>query len=143
MTTLAFDGKILAADTRVTTSSGMVFGNTEKIISLDDGRLLAGCGSISVLHAVASWLNGGEKPKLEDGESFEGILINAGGSGHIAQEITNEMRLYPACIPWASGTGEQFAMTAMRCGKNAAEAVEVAMQLDIYSGGNVQIRVVS
>lgn len=48
------------------------------------------------------------------------------------------LRCFPACVPWAGGTGETIAMTAMRCGKTAQEAVELACEMDIYTSGPLQ-----
>lgn len=39
---------------------------------------------------------------------------------------------------WAEGTGAPHAITAMDCGKSAAQAVQMAIKRDIYSGGRIQ-----
>lgn len=135
MTTIAFDGKTLAADSLVC-SGDMRFGHADKIIRLEDGRLLAGCGNPAVLHAVVAWLNGGEEPKFRDGEAFQGIVVHPDGR---AEEISGNFRLWPACVPFAAGSGEPFALVAMRLGKSAAEAVAVACEFDTRSAGPVQV----
>ena len=129
MTTLAFDGKILAADTLVT-ADGMAFGHAKKIFKLKDGRYFAFCGSFALELAIIEWLNGGEVPSILDQEGLGGIVIDKDGK---AYEFNRSFRLYPACIPWAGGSGEQIAMTAMKCGKTAVQAVKVACSLDIHS----------
>jgi len=136
MTTIAFDGFTLAADTLIT-NGDCVFGELEKIHVLDDGRLFAAAGAMDVVFAVKDWLNGGEKPEIKDNDTFIGIVISAEDNGYVANEISAKLRLFPACIPWAGGTGEPYALTAMKCGKEAREAVEIACKMDIRSGGKV------
>jgi ATP-dependent protease HslVU (ClpYQ) peptidase subunit len=133
MTTIAYDGKTLAADTLVT-SGDHKFGTATKIHKLDDGRVIAASGTSDFIHAVVTWLNGGDKPEMKEGDRFLGIVVYPSGE---AKELSEQLRLFPACIPWATGSGEAYALTAMKCGKNAREAVEIAIQIDIYSGGQV------
>lgn len=70
MTTCAWDGTTLAADTR-NTVGGLQFQST-KAVRLKDGRLFAGSGAAEDSEAVRMWLDGGEKPTVKD---FVGILI--------------------------------------------------------------------
>jgi hypothetical protein len=128
MTTIAFDGKTLATDSLVS-SSGIVFGLVNKIHKLKDGRHVAFCGDFAPTPELIAWLNGGDKPELGDNESVGGIVVGPLG----AFEISASLRLFPACIPWAGGSGEVIAMTAMRCGKTAAQAVEIACTTDLTS----------
>jgi hypothetical protein len=137
MTTIAFDGKILAVDSQITDGS-FVFGFSNKIFYLKDGSIVALCGSLSLYDEVIEWLNGGEKPIIYDGDSLNGIMIKDG----IAFEISSKLRVFKTCIPWAGGSGQNIALTAMKCGKNAKEAVELACELDIYSGFPVVSEVV-
>lgn len=131
MTTIAYDGRVLAADSLVTCGT-MRFGHTEKIIKLNDGRYFAMAGSIELSALIASWLNGEtEKPELKADDKCNGIVVSPNGK---AFELSNSLRIFPACIPWAGGSGDQVAMTAMRCGKDAEAAVRLACEMDIYSG---------
>ena len=134
MTTIAYDGITLATDSLITSGS-LKFGYCEKIFKLKKGRYLACAGSLEILPLVVAWFNGGPEVDLVDTDKITGIVVNGDGS---AMDISNELRVFPACIPWSGGTGEEIAMTAMRCGKNAAEAVAMACELDINSGGDVQ-----
>lgn len=45
-------------------------------------------------------------------------------------------------LPIAIGTGTPYAMGAMLAGADAVKAVEICSQLDIYTGGEVQVGVV-
>jgi ATP-dependent protease HslVU (ClpYQ) peptidase subunit len=134
MTTIAYDGKTLAVDSQAT-AGNTVFGETNKLFPLSDGRYAALAGCLSVFPEVVAWLNGeGEMPDLSEEESFGGIIVSPDGS---AVEITKNMRLFPASIPWSGGSGEAIAFTAMHLGKTAEEAVELACTLDIYTGGSI------
>ena len=136
MTTLAYDGITLATDSQVV-SGGLRFGKMNKIIKLNDGRRFAIAGDPSVIPAIADWLNGfGDKPELDKTEKVRGILVSPDGT---ATEISNNLRLWSACVPWTAGSGEDFAMTAMHCGKTAKEAVELACKLDTTSGLPVNV----
>jgi hypothetical protein len=131
MTTIAYDGKTLAVDSQATAGS-TVFGEANKLFPLDDGRYAAFAGCLSVFPEVVAWLNGeGEMPELNDEEPFGGIIVSPDGS---ALEITKNMRIFPASIPWSGGSGEVIAFAAMHSGKTAEEAVELACTLDIYTG---------
>lgn len=134
MTTIAYDGKTLATDSCIT-SGGMKFGTLNKIIKLKTGNYLTGAGSIDILYAVADWLNGtGEIPVLGPEDSFCGILVAPSGE---AQEISTNLRLVPACIPWTGGSGEHIAMAVLKCGHDAVKAIEIACQLDIMTSGPI------
>lgn len=137
MTTIAYDGKILAADTRYT-SNGFVSGHASKIVKLDDASYLAVAGCIEFVPILAKWLSGGEKPEIEKDNDFEAIHIKNG----IATTYSGNLNGYPSLIPYASGSGEPFALAAMKCGKNAYEAVQIACQIDIYSGGDIELVVI-
>lgn len=131
MTTCAWDGKTLAADTRGTVG-GFPFTKT-KAYRLKDGRLYAGSGDAEDCAAVRIWLEtGGEKPKVEN---FVGMVIGADGS-----IWRYEDKLVPFQInqPFhAIGSGRDYAIAAMHMGKSAIEAVELACLYDVYTGAPI------
>ncbi len=136
MTTIAFDGKTLATDSLMT-ASGVRFGTVDKIFKLNDGSVLAICGAYSLAQPLIDWLNGiAEMPGYDADETISGILIPSDESHPL--EISTKYYKFRACIPWAGGSGEAIALTAMKCGKSAIEAVKIACELDIYSGLPVQ-----
>jgi hypothetical protein len=139
MTTIAFDGSVLATDSQVT-NSDLICGTTAKIFKLKNGALVALCGSLSLQALVAAWLDGGDRPEIQEDDNLNGIICYADGT---AFEISRGLRMFPATIPWAGGSGQTVALTAMHCGKNAVEAAWMACVLDIHSGLPVQSEVVS
>jgi len=141
VTTIAYDGKTLVTDSQVTLD-GKRFGKTQKIFRLHSRAVLAIAGSMDVSYEIMRWLNGdAEKPALDkEQDDFEALVIEPDGS---AWEIAPGLRRFPACIPWSGGTGGIVAMTAMRCGKTAQEAVELACEIDTKSSGPLQIHLVA
>jgi len=137
MTTIAFDGKILAADSQCSSGGCVLSKKYQKIHMLKDGRLFAAAGSLSTIGAMVRWLNTGEGacPKWEPGD-FEAIVVNPDGSD--PYEMFADGVLMPAYVPWVGGSGHQFALAAMHLGFNACKAIECAAALDTNTGGEVQ-----
>jgi hypothetical protein len=130
MTTLAWDGVTLATDSLLS-SSNINFGVVSKIVKLEDGRYLASAGDYSLIPDIVIWLNGGDKPEIIPDTVYMGVLITPDKQ---VFEISKELKIFPCCTPWAGGSGEVIALTAMLCGKTAEEAVKLACKLDLYSG---------
>lgn len=131
MTTIAWDGKTLAADTRAT-SSGMPY-KAVKLFKLADGSLFAGSGDYGQVCSVREWLeSGGEKPRADD---FAGLLVAPDGAAFRLETALIRLPLYEPFH--AIGSGRDFAMAAMHCGRSAREAVEIAALYDVFSGGEI------
>ena len=134
MTTIAWDGRTLAAD-----SLG-VLGDSLKVVShklmcFPDGRLLGCCGRMSDKMLVCEWLlHGGEKPLLDD--SFAAILVEPTGQAFRLEESLVFITMHEPFH--ACGSGRDFAIAAMALGKTACEAVALAMQFDPWTGGAVE-----
>jgi len=136
MTTIAFDGKTLATDSLIG-SGDMRFGYQSKLFKLNDGRVFAYAGNSAFAYAVMDWLNSNMrddmKPTLGNDDDFIGIIVGEDG----AFEVSKGLIIWPACIPWAGGSGEKIAMTAMFLRRSAVNAVKVAIKLDKHTGGEV------
>lgn len=130
MTTIARDGKTLAADTR-STSGGMPW-DCIKAYRLSDGRLYAASGAAEECEAVFAWLeNGGDRPAVKD---FFALLIEHGKCFRLEDKL---VKIPVASKFHAVGSGRDYAMAAMHYGKSAKEAVELACLYDVYTGGPV------
>lgn len=127
MTTIAWDGKTLAGDTR-STAGGFAY-QTTKVFKLPDGRLYGACGAAEEGEAVLQWLVlGGDKPQVKD---FCAILIEDGKCFRLEDKLIK----FQVDSPFhAIGSGRDYAMAAMHYGKNAREAVELACVYDVYTG---------
>jgi len=130
ITTIAWDGKTLAADTLAQTSVNL---KARKLHRLSNGAMFGAAGSCQEIAAVLAWLNGGEKPS--DLDVFEGLIIEKHGAERLGERL---MRLPVFEAFWSIGSGSHFAIAAMACGKSAVEAVRLAARFDPYTGGRVE-----
>lgn len=135
MTTIATDGRSMAAD-GLCTGGGIVHGfNAQKVHRIKDGRLIGVSGSAFDIGAFVSWLeDGGDKPKLS--ENFEAIALAPDGSCVCWNE---HCQTVPQELPAITGSGGEIALGAMLSGKSPAEAVAIAAKRDTRSGGTITV----
>lgn len=132
MTTIAWDGKTLAADRLLCDGSMTSIGR--KIFKLDDGRFYAFSGQIQVGYAVMNWLNNKrDKPTVKE-DSFAAFVVGTDGALSMLEDQLIEC---PCATPYAIGGGRDFAMAAMFLGKTAQEAILVAAHFSATTGGGV------
>lgn len=128
MTTLAWDGEILASDGCAASEDTIVQGGVRKIYVVDGG-MVGFAGSLGNGLAFVEWLRKGadasDKPKLDD--DFCGIFVNTSGR---ATEYDSNLYSHRAGKPAAIGSGAAAALGAMLAGKNATEAVRIACKID-------------
>jgi ATP-dependent protease HslVU (ClpYQ) peptidase subunit len=137
MTTIAFDGKTLAADSQSTT--GSTRGRAVKIAKSADGFVVAGAGEFAVVKQWIRWVLDGRpaerQPELADEATVivlepRGRAVMFSGSA-VSQPLPRKQ--------WAIGSGSDFALGAMAMGADARTAVKVACRFDVYSGGRVVV----
>lgn len=148
MTTIAFDGRFLAADGRATAGGMITNKNTQKIFpmkmvanGLEVNGVLAGAGSFEAICLIKKHLETYDLfdaefvPELEP-ESAGVLVILETGEVYIL-----EHKLVPMTqeVPCSIGSGSPYAQAAMVVGKSAPAAVEVAKELDCFSGGKVRV----
>ena len=145
MTTIAFDGRFLAADRRVTQNSEITTWACQKLdVSGDPLTAFASTGMIIEGWRAALiewWLAGrapGDMPPHGGDAKDIGNLIAIGTDG--AAWVVSYLCPYPHRdeAPCAWGSGADYATGAMLAGKSAMEAVAIAAQRDAYTGGGVQ-----
>ena len=133
MTTVATDGKSMAADGRMTSGSDQIMSEkVKKVVRIRD-MLVGGAGCAYSLRAFQEYFMGksdAEKPKLH--EDFHGIVLFEDGRVH---SFNSEWQLIDEEVPMAIGTGGMLALAAMDCGKTPLEAVQLACTRDVFSGG--------
>lgn len=135
MTTIAWDGKVLAADTLVT-CNGFRTNYAPKIWR--EGRLLCGgAGSRTIALQFRDWVRGGMAgpcPLQKDiGNVF---VIRPDGLGVMWCD-DGPFTVGPE--PWALGSGEHLALGALEMGADALRAVEVAIKHHTGSGGAITV----
>lgn len=135
MTTIAWDGRVLAGDRQAMSSSGAVQETTK--IRKYNGELYAVCGCLPHSKVLLKWvLDGGEFPKNELVE--DGNVIHIDREGRVWKFEGSPEPFLVESVPCAFGSGALAALIAMReVGLGAAAAVAVAAKYDIHTGGAV------
>lgn len=148
MTTIAFDGRYVAADTLVTMGNTIVPGNPiRKIFPVEiangtkkPNRLIyCFCGSLALFPAAVHWHAAGADPSrqplpLDEGISF--VVIDARNINRPrVYEYTGMGHGHGLCLnaPVTFGSGNEIAQTVLNLGHDAMVAVEHAAVMDIYS----------
>ena len=138
MTTVAWDGRVLAVDSQATSGCGTKTTTAKMRTGTwqDRDAAYAGVGSRAEADEIADWLfNRGDKPTLDD-DSTHGILATYGQAYFVEGK---RPRFIPMMDQFqALGTGRETALGAMHCGSSAEGAVNIAIRVDVYSGGVVQ-----
>ena len=145
MTTIAWDGKTLAADGQVTIGdSGIMTLKRQKIfkkVGIFD--VLAFAGSLEPVDKFLAWARNPEEGEPPEGEYT--VIYAIGGNlafSHMSTPIINAVTIGKGEID-AWGSGSQFALGAMHAGKTAIQAVNIAIKCDAFTGGKVRsVRVV-
>lgn len=130
MTTIAWDGAMLAADRQVN-ADGTRAGEMVKVRRGRDGRLFGCAGRASEVHPALTALAAGRKPKMSD--ETEAIEVRPDGSVWL-HDTRGSTPMLPG--QFAIGSGACFALAAMACGRSATEAVLLAARFD-HCTGNV------
>lgn len=140
MTTIAWDGRTLAADRQNTVDDDKSFRGT-KIIRTVDGRLIGAAGNTVVCHAMMEWLadhpdTRGDMPAPQCQEDSSAHVLEVMRDGTVWRYETHGA--FPLGKGAAvCGSGGPYAMAAMACGRTADQAVEIACRFDQLSAGPV------
>ena len=151
MTTIAWDGETLAADTRTCINNIVATEDRTKLFKTSfDKWTIQGkeiiffgvAGLTGSEFAIQDLLKVGINPDTEWAPhlDFTAICVTKFGSIFIINKDENTS--HPQVVfqkePYAIGSGGVIARTAMLCGKTSAEAVGIAKMLDVYSGGRTE-----
>ena len=138
MTTVAWDGKTLAADRRFSAGNG-IFTVTK--IQRVNGCLVGLTGNFSQALELAKWLKDGADPKEFPKEQRD---VDNGNGMVVVQADGTLIKYESSPVPitlhekqFAFGSGGDFARAAMFLGKCACDAVEIAMVFDPATGNGV------
>jgi ATP-dependent protease HslVU (ClpYQ) peptidase subunit len=137
MTTIAWDGKVLASDSRTTWGTTPVDGSTRKIFVAHHpkGKLLVGCSGVEEeANAVWQWMTGRTdvEPTVTD---LRIMAVDEAGRVFVGSKPGRW-----SCVgrrKWAIGSGCDYALGAMAAGASARQAVRIAATLDTGTGPDV------
>ena len=129
MTTIAFDGKTMAADKQ--TSGRYIEGSVTKIRKIN-GSVYAATGGLEETEEFFAWVTaGGDKPMIKDFEALEAKSTNCWWRGE-------KLIRCKTTVPAARGSGAGFAMGAMMAGADAKTAVNISAKLDPHTGCGIK-----
>jgi hypothetical protein len=142
MTTIAFDGKTLAAD-RCSWSAG-VRRKVRKVFKVQrDGQvfLVALSGDAGFALAVLAWMRGGARPD----PAFFHAPTEFSRVCAVAVDERRQVHTLSNALHWESfrerqfahGAGQEFAWGALEAGASAAQAVRIAIKRSDYAGFGV------
>lgn len=135
MTTIATDGKTMAADSRGCANSVIRSDREQKIRRLKDGRIVGFSGTAAAARTYLNWLeDGGEMPKVDDG--FSALVLSMDGT---VQVHCNDEMPDDADLPAVLGSGGLLALGAMLAGASPEQAVAIAAQRDPFTGGEIRV----
>lgn len=139
MTTIATDGKSMAADTWCT-GNECFHTNVNKLYRASDGAILGHAGSAFDSPMFYEWHEHGGIGPLDAAENFEAIALLPDGR---ILCINAKGRRFFHEAPAAIGSGAPFAYAVMDFGGSAKDGVEIAMKRDPQSGGKCQVEVIA
>lgn len=130
MTTVAYDGITMAADSR--TTGDYKDDHCQKLFRV--GKAVIGvAGAYSAGLLFIRWFKDQTKPKPDLPDDFYALVARDGIWFYDSNLIP-----IPTRAPTAIGSGAHLALGAMAVGATAAEAVRIARQYDESTGGRVR-----
>ncbi|UUR56223.1 peptidase [Xanthomonas phage pXoo2106] len=133
MTTIAWDGKHLWADSQAT--QGDHKHTVRKIlpVSTPTGPVLLGVtGDFTVLRPVLAALKAGEDYMEHVGKSATVLVVKDG-----ALTVTTGKQQWVEEAPYFDGSGKALALGAYHASKSVAKAMAAAIAHDVYSSGPI------
>lgn len=138
MTTIVYRDGVLAADSRGYSGDATPIGNKLKIHKLKDNSLVG----VTTAHPgfseqITNWLNDGARPEEipNTDPDFAALHITQEGVFYYCDNYTPSGPL--SSDYYAIGSGCKYAYGALGMGANAEEAIRIAMQFDVFTGGEV------
>ena len=137
MTTIAYkhDTKTIAWDSRATSGNVITSDTDKKMIEVNGVKFWL-CGSVADERLLIDMYFGEKSEVIPETNAFAWD-----GDELFLVGVNDEALLWkqPLRYDKALGSGGDFALSAMRLGMDAKEAVEHAKTLDCYTGGEVHV----
>lgn len=133
MTTVAVRGRVMAADSQFTAQGLRLTG--QKLYTVGTA-VLGFAGNVSSALVFLDWYENREsrRPDLGNECDFEALVLSADG----LEYWDASLRPHPIKGDFhAIGSGSHLALGAMAMGANAEQAVQIAAQFDVHTGGSI------
>jgi hypothetical protein len=124
---------MMAAD-RLVTGDGLAHCHVCKVAWAANGDIIGVAGSAYDLDVFVEWYNSDRSQPVQMWKDSEALVLTKDGKVFC---YNNEGRCFEHQTPAALGTGSPVAYGAMAAGASPAQAVLIASERDIYSGGGV------
>lgn len=145
MTTIAVnkeDGVVVVCSDTLMVGEWKDQGKCIKILRVVDERgeeaIIGGSGALASIYAFQDWVLGGMDAANYPSQHFVDanfLLVTKKG----VYSYESYPRPIKVSIPFAIGSGSQFAMGAMLAGASSIEAVKIAAKLDPYTNNKVTV----
>lgn len=137
MTVIAWDGKTLAADKRM--SFGNSFVTTTKISRATGGLIYGYAGDSALGREMGKWVRDGRNPETfpTEARTKPGGLIVISPTGAINYYTSSPVAMLIEEPYFTIGSGADYATAALYLGKTASEAVAIASVLDPNCGNGI------
>lgn len=136
MTTIAYDGNMVAADSFMFLDG--VKSSCRKLEETET-HVIGVCGEMADLPIFVQWFNSDQvtenKPLIT--ESCFLVVGKMTGRCLIYAAKLEPIEYKQSHSYYAIGSGAKAALAAMMYGKNANEAIEIASEIDMYTGGEI------
>lgn len=148
MTTIAYDGKTLATDSVSFLGDSLRIGCNANKLVVERGCAFAFAGNRVLGEPWMDWFFRGADPEKRPSgvrESDDDLDMWVWSDGQLFQYTSTMPYPWVVPIPFAMGSGGDFAMGAFRFGEvsgtpvSAEQAVLTAIACDPFSGGPVQV----
>lgn len=148
MTTISYKDGVLSGDGRMSLGDMIIKEDTQKTYWINN-HLVGVCGRARAINTFVTWLQKHTDYHLVNQEV--GDLVDLippvldDDDGYTALVITpsRQVLMYEGGVPidmgvdvpMSIGSGSGFALAAMKSGVSAEDAVKIACELDVFSGG--------
>jgi len=135
MTTIAFDANAVAWDSQDTIGGRKATSAVEKVVVLKN-TVYGVAGDADCCELAPVWHAEGAKQKKIPQGDWEMCCVSLDHEGNPVAKIYSDQAPHGFTIglPAAIGSGSRYAIASMTAGMSAGEAVQLAGQIDIYTG---------
>jgi 20S proteasome alpha/beta subunit len=134
MTTIAFTNGMVAVDSQATSGSWRDPYPYQKIFPQHDGSVIVGAGAVAEICAFVAWLSNSDREEAEPQPALEeSTIVHFRKDGEVWVYEMSAAYQHPHNFG-AWGSGAPVAHAALLMGATATRALEVACELDVFSG---------
>lgn len=136
MTTVVFDGSTVAWDSRITAGTEIITDNAQKRYKYA-GRTFWFCGTVGDMQEFCeSYASRETRRDL----NVSALVLDLDGLFTTGADSDGRIFRNPVMSAVALGSGGDYALGAISCGKTAKEAVKIASTRDACTGGKIRVQ---